>query len=142
MHRRVFRRLDNEAACRISATADLRDVTQGGTADAGAARLDLDAFEANLRTMADDCRRAKIAFRPHAKTNSSHIARRQMDAGAACIRVATVPEAEAMAAAGISGILLDLADCPAREDCPHGGAGSEACGDSVVRRPRRMKSSC
>lgn len=69
--------------------------------------LDLDLFEANLKTMAGHCRQAGCAYRPHAKTHKCpDIARRQMQAGAAGICVATVPEAEAMIAAGIEGVLL------------------------------------
>lgn len=69
--------------------------------------VDLDAFEANLRTMADHCKRAGCNFRPHAKTHKCpEIARRQVAAGAIGISVATVPEAEAMVAAGIRGVLL------------------------------------
>src|SRR5205807_8417722 len=69
--------------------------------------VDLDAFEANLQKMADHCRQAKCGFRPHAKTHKCPaIAQRQMIAGARGICVATVPESEAMAAAGIRGILL------------------------------------
>ena len=69
--------------------------------------VDLDAFEANLQKMADHCRQAKCGFRPHAKTHKCPaIAQRQMAAGARGICAATVPEAEALAAAGIRGILL------------------------------------
>jgi D-serine deaminase-like pyridoxal phosphate-dependent protein len=69
--------------------------------------VDLDALEANLQKMADHCRQAKCAFRPHAKTHKCPaVARRQLASGAVGISVATVPEAEAMAAAGIDGILL------------------------------------
>src|SRR4051812_29325997 len=69
--------------------------------------VDLDAFEANVKKMADHCRQAKCGFRPHAKTHKCPaIAHRQMAAGACGICVATVPEAEALAAAGIPGILL------------------------------------
>jgi 3-hydroxy-D-aspartate aldolase len=69
--------------------------------------VDLDAFEANLKKMADHCQQAKVGFRPHAKTHKCPaIAQRQMAVGARGICVATVPEAEAMAAAGIRGILL------------------------------------
>ena len=69
--------------------------------------VDLDRFEANLRTLADHCRKAGRAFRPHAKTHKCpEIAKRQVASGAACVCVATVPEAEAMAAAGIRGLLL------------------------------------
>lgn len=69
--------------------------------------LDLDAFEANLRTMAEHCKRAGCAFRPHAKTHKCpEIARRQVAAGALGVSVATVAEAEAMAGAGVRGVLL------------------------------------
>jgi len=69
--------------------------------------VDLDALEANIRTMADYCRQAKCSFRPHAKTHKCPaIARRQVEAGAIGICAATVPEAEALAAAGIPGLLL------------------------------------
>jgi D-serine deaminase-like pyridoxal phosphate-dependent protein len=69
--------------------------------------LDLASFEANLRTMSDHCKRAGCAFRPHAKTHKCpDIARRQVAAGALGVCVATVPEAESMAAAGVRGVLL------------------------------------
>jgi len=69
--------------------------------------LDLDAFEFNLKKMADHCRAAGCGFRPHAKTHKCpEIARRQIASGAAGVCVATVPEAEAMVAAGIQGVLL------------------------------------
>jgi D-serine deaminase-like pyridoxal phosphate-dependent protein len=69
--------------------------------------VDLDAFEANLKAMAEHCRKAGCQFRPHAKTHKCpEIARRQVQSGAVGICVATVPEAEAMAAASIPGVLL------------------------------------
>jgi D-serine deaminase-like pyridoxal phosphate-dependent protein len=69
--------------------------------------LDLDAFENNLRKMADHCREANKSFRPHAKTHKCPaIARRQIAAGALGVCVATVAEAESMVAAGIGGVLL------------------------------------
>src|SRR5262245_15493507 len=69
--------------------------------------LDLDAFEANLKTLADYCKRAGCGFRPHAKTHKCpEVARRQVASGALGVCVATVPEAEAMAQAGIRGVLL------------------------------------
>jgi D-serine deaminase-like pyridoxal phosphate-dependent protein len=69
--------------------------------------VDLDALEANIKKMADHCQQAKIGFRPHAKTHKCPaIAKLQMAAGARGICVATVGEAEAIAAAGIRGILL------------------------------------
>ncbi len=78
-----------------------------GTIPTPALVVDLDAFEANVQKMAEHCRQAKCGFRPHAKTHKCPaIAQRQMAAGAKGICVATVPEAEAMAAAGIRGLLL------------------------------------
>jgi D-serine deaminase-like pyridoxal phosphate-dependent protein len=69
--------------------------------------VDLPALDANIKKMADHCQEAKIGFRPHAKTHKCpEIAKRQIAAGAKGICVATVPEAEAMAAAGIPGLLL------------------------------------
>lgn len=69
--------------------------------------VDLTALEANIATMAAHCQQTKRAFRPHAKTHKCPaIARRQMAAGASGICVATVAEAEAMAAAGIGSLLL------------------------------------
>src|SRR5204863_9400691 len=64
---------------------------------------------ANLQKMADHCRQAKCGFRPHAKTHKCPaIAQRQMAAGARGICAATVPEAEALAAAGIRGLQLTI----------------------------------
>jgi D-serine deaminase-like pyridoxal phosphate-dependent protein len=69
--------------------------------------VDLDLFEANLRTMAEHCRRDRCQFRPHAKTHKCPaVARRQIASGARGISTATVAEAEAMVAAGIAGVLL------------------------------------
>jgi D-serine deaminase-like pyridoxal phosphate-dependent protein len=85
---------------------DLKGLTKS-TIPTPALLVDLDAFEANLKKMADHCRQNKIGFRPHAKTHKCpEIAKRQVAAGALGICVATVPEAEAMAAAGIKGLLL------------------------------------
>ncbi|HWE35752.1 MAG TPA: alanine racemase [Isosphaeraceae bacterium] len=69
--------------------------------------VDLDAFEANLRRMADHVAAAGVALRPHAKTHKCpEVARRQVALGAVGISTATVAEAEAMAAAGLPGVLL------------------------------------
>src|SRR3954466_4089345 len=69
--------------------------------------VDLTVFEANLRILADHCRRAGCGFRPHAKTHKCpEIARRQVASGALGVCVATVPEAEGMVAAGVRGVLL------------------------------------
>ena len=69
--------------------------------------LDLDAFEANLRTMSDAVANAGLKLRPHVKAHkSTEIARRQLAAGAVGLCCATVREAEVMAAAGLDGILV------------------------------------
>jgi D-serine deaminase-like pyridoxal phosphate-dependent protein len=69
--------------------------------------LDLDRFEANVKTMVEECRRRGVGLRPHAKTHKCpEIARRLVAAGALGASVATVPEAEAMAAGGVKSVLL------------------------------------
>jgi D-serine deaminase-like pyridoxal phosphate-dependent protein len=69
--------------------------------------VDLERLEANIAKLARHCRGTGSAIRPHAKTHKCpEIARRQVAAGARGISVATVPEAEAMVAAGITGVLL------------------------------------
>jgi 3-hydroxy-D-aspartate aldolase len=69
--------------------------------------LDLDRLEANIATMAAQCRAAGIGLRPHAKTHKSvRIARLQLEAGALGACCATVGEAEILARAGIGGVLV------------------------------------
>jgi 3-hydroxy-D-aspartate aldolase len=69
--------------------------------------LDLDAFESNLSKMAQHCKAANINLRPHGKSHKCvEIAKRQIKAGAVGLSVATIREAEAMAAAGIAGMLI------------------------------------
>ena len=69
--------------------------------------LDLDAFEANIAGMAEHAKKSSVNMRPHAKTHKCvEIARRQVGAGAIGCCTATIHEAEQMAAAGISGILI------------------------------------
>lgn len=69
--------------------------------------LDLDAFEANLNKMAAHCKAANIHLRPHGKSHKCpEIAARQRKAGALGLSVATIREAEVMAAAGINGLLI------------------------------------
>lgn len=68
---------------------------------------DLPGIEANIAAMAAYARTRGKALRPHAKTHKSpDIAKLQMAAGAVGISCATVSETEAMAAAGITGLLL------------------------------------
>ncbi len=69
--------------------------------------VDLDALDANIARMAARAGSAGVALRPHAKTHkSAFIARRQIDAGAIGACCAKVGEAEALAAAGIRGLLV------------------------------------
>ena len=69
--------------------------------------VDLDALERNIARMAEYGAGRGIALRPHAKTHKSvRIARMQVAAGALGISVATLGEAEVMARAGITGVLL------------------------------------
>ena len=69
--------------------------------------LDLDLFEANLARMASHIAASGKKLRPHAKAHKCvEIARRQIAAGAVGMCVATVQEAELLASAGISGLLL------------------------------------
>jgi D-serine deaminase-like pyridoxal phosphate-dependent protein len=69
--------------------------------------LDLDAFEANVRRMAEHLRRHGLAFRPHGKTHKcGEIARRLIRAGAVGCCAAKISEAEAFARDGIRGLLI------------------------------------
>jgi D-serine deaminase-like pyridoxal phosphate-dependent protein len=69
--------------------------------------LDLDRFESNVETMARFIEGHPVALRPHAKTHKCvEVARRQLARGAVGISVATIAEAEVMAAAGIRGLLI------------------------------------
>ena len=69
--------------------------------------LDLDAFEANLARMAARTAQTGKALRPHAKAHKCpEISRRQVAAGAVGVCVATLAEAELMAAAGMPSLLV------------------------------------
>ncbi|MCC6777734.1 MAG: alanine racemase [Hyphomicrobiales bacterium] len=69
--------------------------------------LDHAALERNISGMASAVRAADVSLRPHAKTHKCpEVAKLQLRAGAVGIACATVAEAEAMAAAGIAGLLL------------------------------------
>lgn len=113
MHRRVFLTASASMATfpTLSAASSEQPAdSQGRTrteVPTPALLVDLAAFEANLRTMADHCKTSGCGFRPHAKTHKCpEIARRQVASGALGVCVATVPEAEAMVHAGIRGVLL------------------------------------
>src|SRR6185312_3211949 len=69
--------------------------------------VDLDALEANIARMAARTKAAGVALRPHAKTHkSAYVAARQIAAGAVGVCCAKPGEAEALAAAGVRGILI------------------------------------
>ena len=69
--------------------------------------IDLDVMENNLRRMAAFFAGQRAALRPHAKSHKCPaLAHRQLQAGAIGITCAKLGEAEVMAAAGISDILI------------------------------------
>lgn len=75
--------------------------------DTPALVVDLDAFEHNLRAMADFARGQGVRLRPHAKMHKcAAIALRQMALGAVGVCVQKTGEAEALAAAGVSDIFV------------------------------------
>jgi D-serine deaminase-like pyridoxal phosphate-dependent protein len=69
--------------------------------------IDLDRLERNIQRYAQTCRQRGMQWRPHAKGHQSpEIARRQIEAGALGVTCAKMAEAEVMAAAGVSDILI------------------------------------
>ena len=69
--------------------------------------VDLDAFEANLRTMADRIAASGLRFRPHAKTHKcAAVAKRQMALGAVGVCCQKVSEAAALVQAGVPDVLV------------------------------------
>ncbi|HVS12829.1 MAG TPA: DSD1 family PLP-dependent enzyme [Thermoanaerobaculia bacterium] len=69
--------------------------------------LDVDAFERNLRRMAEHARRHAIGLRPHAKTHKCPlVARRQLQLGAVGVCAAKISEAEVLVDAGIDEVLV------------------------------------
>ena len=69
--------------------------------------VDLDAFERNVRTMAEFARKAGVRLRAHAKTHkSADIARIQIAHGACGICCQKTSEAEALVNAGITDVLV------------------------------------
>jgi D-serine deaminase-like pyridoxal phosphate-dependent protein len=69
--------------------------------------LDLDTVRANIDRVAEQARAAGVTLRPHTKTHKlPQIARLQLEAGAVGVQVAKLGEAEVMADAGISDILV------------------------------------
>ena len=89
-------------------------MTEGLLDDAGASALDtpavvvdLDRMDARIASMAALMRERGIALRPHAKTHKSiEVARRQIEAGAVGLTVATIGEAEVFADAGFTDLFI------------------------------------
>ncbi|MBI3943162.1 MAG: D-TA family PLP-dependent enzyme [Chloroflexi bacterium] len=75
--------------------------------DTPALVVDLDILEHNIQRLAEYCRQHGLKQRPHAKTHKTPaIAHKQLAAGAQGITVAKLGEAEVMADAGITDILI------------------------------------
>jgi D-serine deaminase-like pyridoxal phosphate-dependent protein len=75
--------------------------------DTPALCLDLDVMEANIRAMAEKCRRHGRGWRPHSKGHKvAAIAQTEVAAGAIGITCAKLAEAEVMAAGGVRDILI------------------------------------
>lgn len=69
--------------------------------------VDLDRVDANVARMAAFMRGRGVTLRPHAKTHKSlALARRQLDAGAVGLTVATVGEAEVFAGGGVEDLFI------------------------------------
>ena len=69
--------------------------------------VDLDQMEANIKLVAETCRAAGLGWRPHTKgIKTPAIAHKMIAAGAMGVTCAKLGEAEVMAAAGISDILI------------------------------------
>jgi D-serine deaminase-like pyridoxal phosphate-dependent protein len=69
--------------------------------------VDLDVMEANIARIAETCRHHGVGWRPHIKGHKTpEIARRQLAAGAIGITCAKLGEAEVMADAGITEIVI------------------------------------
>ncbi|MEQ1615193.1 MAG: DSD1 family PLP-dependent enzyme, partial [Hyphomicrobiaceae bacterium] len=75
--------------------------------DTPALIVDLDAFERNLKRMADAVAKSGVRIRPHAKTHKSPvIGLKQMALGAVGLCCQKVSEAEAMVLGGIADVLI------------------------------------
>lgn len=72
--------------------------------------LDLDAFEGNVKRMAEHCRSHNRALRPHGKTHKCpEVAKALIRAGAVGACAAKISEAEVFAEAGVRGLLVTTA---------------------------------
>jgi D-serine deaminase-like pyridoxal phosphate-dependent protein len=75
--------------------------------DTPALVLELDAFERNLRTLAESVKGRPVRVRAHAKTHKcAEIAKRQLEHGAVGVCCQKVAEAEALVEGGITDVLI------------------------------------
>ena len=75
--------------------------------DTPALLIELDAFERNLQTMADDVTQSGVRLRPHAKTHKSAvIAQKQVALGAVGACCQTVAEAEILVHGGVNNVIV------------------------------------
>jgi D-serine deaminase-like pyridoxal phosphate-dependent protein len=75
--------------------------------DTPALLVDLDVMDGNIARIAAACRARGVAWRPHVKAHKTpEIARRQIAAGAIGVTCAKLGEAEVMADAGITDLLI------------------------------------
>lgn len=75
--------------------------------DTPALCLDLDALESNIASVAETCRKHNVGWRPHSKGHKvPAIAQKEINAGAIGITCAKLGEAEVMASAGITDLLI------------------------------------
>jgi D-serine deaminase-like pyridoxal phosphate-dependent protein len=88
-------------------THGLLDDAEAGGLDTPVVVVDLDRMDARIASMARLMRDRGIALRPHAKTHKSiEVARRQIEAGAVGLTVATIGEAEVFADAGFTDLFI------------------------------------
>ena len=88
-------------------TQGLMDDDAVAALDTPAVVVDLDRMDERIESMARLMRERGIALRPHAKTHKSiAVARRQVDAGAVGLTVATIGEAEVFAGAGFTDLFI------------------------------------
>lgn len=108
-----------------------------GHLETPAAVLDLDIFEHNLSMMAQTCRQAGIALRPHAKSHKcAEIGRRQMASGALGICCAKPGELLALFEGGITDLMLSApVASPVKIDLLARAAAAGARISVVVDRP-------
>jgi D-serine deaminase-like pyridoxal phosphate-dependent protein len=87
------------------ARRDFRDITKD-VLPTPCMLVDLDLFQKNVRTMADNSKSSGIQVRPHVKIHKSvDVAKRQIAEGAIGLTCATIAEAELMSGAGIKHVL-------------------------------------